>query len=200
MINTKIQRSQRGKQSGFTIIELVVVILLLGILTATALPRFLDVTDEAHAAVVDGVRAGLLTGGALFRAQWVGEGQRTTTAITQYNGLWPNAAGYPVGTIDATLGDDANDCEDIYISLLQAGRPSIDSPATTDAAITGAEVTTAAASGVDILAKYTGSNECTYAYIAQFQSLAGDNIPNLVMTLSTGGTFEAGNVREATAL
>ena len=41
------------RQDGFTIIELVVVILLLGILAATALPRFMDVTDEAHDAVVE---------------------------------------------------------------------------------------------------------------------------------------------------
>jgi MSHA pilin protein MshB len=199
MTNLKLQRLQTSKQSGFTIIELIVVILLLGILAATALPRFLDVTDEAHAAVVDGVRSGLVTGSALFRAQWVGEGQRTNTAITQFNGLWPNSGGYPVGTLDATLGDDANDCEDIYISLLQAGRPSVDSAASTGSAINGAEVTIAAAAGVDILAKYTGSNECTYAYIAQFQSVTGDNIPDLVLTL-VDGTFEAGNVREGAAL
>ena len=34
------------KQGGFTIIELIVVVLLLGILTATAQSRFLDVENE----------------------------------------------------------------------------------------------------------------------------------------------------------
>ena len=47
------------KQTGFTIIELVVVIVLLGIMAATALPRFMDVTSEAHSAVVDGVKGGM---------------------------------------------------------------------------------------------------------------------------------------------
>ena len=42
----KINLKTSAKQGGFTIIELIVVVLLFGILTATAQSRFLDVEDE----------------------------------------------------------------------------------------------------------------------------------------------------------
>ncbi|HET7588427.1 MAG TPA: prepilin-type N-terminal cleavage/methylation domain-containing protein, partial [Gammaproteobacteria bacterium] len=43
------------KQQGFTLIELVTVIIILGILAAFAVPRFINVTGAARAAAIEGV-------------------------------------------------------------------------------------------------------------------------------------------------
>ncbi len=55
-------------KKGFTLIELVLVITILGILAVSALPRFIDVSTEAEQASRDGVSGAVRAGIALWRA------------------------------------------------------------------------------------------------------------------------------------
>ncbi|WP_192021976.1 prepilin-type N-terminal cleavage/methylation domain-containing protein [Shewanella sp. WPAGA9] len=47
------------KQQGFTLIELVVVIIILGILAVTAAPKFINLQGDAYASTLDGLKASL---------------------------------------------------------------------------------------------------------------------------------------------
>ena len=69
------------QQSGFTLIELVIVIAILGILSAVALPKFVDLSGSAKTAAVQGV-AGAITSAFFTNAAAVAVGVSPSAAIS----------------------------------------------------------------------------------------------------------------------
>ncbi|MEZ9026884.1 MSHA biogenesis protein MshA [Vibrio cyclitrophicus] len=122
------------RQGGFTLIELVVVIVILGILAVTAAPRFLNLQDDAKESALQGL-AGAMNGAAgitFGKAAINGVEAIADSAVSEGNTTIQTVYGYPEAT-SAGIGA-ATDLDGFVV--LKAGTAATEG-ATVDYGLTG---------------------------------------------------------------
>lgn len=117
----------KRKAGGFTLVELVVVITLVGLLAAIALPRFANVQEEAHKAAVKGATGSLQAGVALVHSKAIAQGLSPggKTVVDLYGDsaadVAVNASGWPYGPPSALPGQAGSptNCTEVWKRLIQ---------------------------------------------------------------------------------
>jgi MSHA pilin protein MshA len=108
---------------GFTLIELVVVITILGILSAFAVPRFIALQTQARSAAIQSLQGALRSSAALTHSMWIVTGS-SPVSMEGANIVMTN--GYPsLADIDDTLVDSSGFTYDPLTGIFtKVGAPS----------------------------------------------------------------------------
>jgi len=83
-----------NKQAGFTLIELIMVIVILGVLSAFALPRFADLGGQARVASINGAAGAIKSAANIAHAQWLADGGTASTVTLEGTSI-AMSNGYP---------------------------------------------------------------------------------------------------------
>jgi prepilin-type N-terminal cleavage/methylation domain-containing protein len=109
-----------GRMAGFTMIELILVILLIGILAAVALPQFVNLTIQAKNAANQSLAGTLTSALHMAQAAWLAHGSVDSTGgatiILQNTEVHVNSLGWPDN--NKNVSPLATDCAVIWKNLL----------------------------------------------------------------------------------
>ncbi|WP_428457110.1 prepilin-type N-terminal cleavage/methylation domain-containing protein [Photobacterium makurazakiensis] len=154
--------------AGFTLIELVIVVVLVGILAVTAAPRFLDLDDDAHESALHGMKSAFESSLAIIYGKHKLEGEPSTLTI---NGSTLQFV-HKKNRYDYPFAKNKRECVNIWNTLIE-----------------GTEAVRRNADNNELLTKYKRrSKTCTYSYFGEKGEIAyssGDG--NVELNLNTNG-------------
>ena len=106
------------KEKGFTLIEVLIVIILLGILAAVAIPRFINFSNQAYTSKYVSFLGAFQEGINNFHLKWQLSGKPVAgSTVTGFGSLLTNQYGYPIGNSGTEL-NSSQQCVDLISVII----------------------------------------------------------------------------------